>query len=55
MIRTVKKLCKYCKKPGRFHPVLRKVLCEEHRYIENNIRSLWEAITHIQLEVPRSS
>jgi len=43
------KPCKYCGKAGKFEPVLRKVLCEEHRDVQRNFRSLWEAISEIQL------
>jgi len=43
------KLCKYCKKQGKFDPIMRKVLCEEHRDIYLNFRSVWEAITDLQL------
>jgi|TARA_Y100000310_G_scaffold267095_1_gene278921 hypothetical protein len=43
------KLCKYCKKPGTFDPVMRKVLCEEHKDIYLNLRSVWQAIADLQL------
>jgi len=43
------KLCKYCKKPGKYNPLLGKVLCEDHSDIYMNLRSVWEAITDLQL------
>ena len=43
------KRCKYCKKPGSFDPLLHKVLCEDHKDIYLNFRSVWQAIANIQM------
>lgn len=43
------KECKYCKQPGEFDRLLGKVLCEEHRDIYRNLRSVWEAVAELQL------
>ena len=43
------KLCKYCKQSGDFDRILGKVLCEEHKDIFLNFRSLWQAVAEIQL------
>ena len=43
------KRCKYCKKPGSYEPLLHKVLCENHRDIYLNLRSIWTAISEIQM------
>lgn len=42
------KLCKYCKKEGKYDPMMHKVLCEDHRDIYLNIRSIWNAIVDLQ-------
>tara|TARA_Y100000034_G_scaffold9468_2_gene10127 strand:+ start:5688 stop:5840 length:153 start_codon:yes stop_codon:yes gene_type:complete len=43
------KLCKYCKKPGKYNSLLGKVLCEDHGDVYMNLRSVLEAITDLQL------
>ncbi|MBI4154731.1 hypothetical protein HY498_01455 [Candidatus Woesearchaeota archaeon] len=48
------KLCKYCKKPGIYDRFLGNVLCDEHRDIYLNLRSVWEAIADIQMENARN-
>ncbi|MDD5331478.1 MAG: hypothetical protein PHE43_01485 [Candidatus Nanoarchaeia archaeon] len=48
------KRCKYCKKPGKLDPLTGKVLCPEHRDIQMNLKSIWQAIAIIQSEMPRN-
>ncbi|MFH1592719.1 MAG: hypothetical protein ABIB47_05120 [Candidatus Woesearchaeota archaeon] len=43
------KLCKYCKKPGKFNPILRRVLCDEHQEMDMQFRSMWQAIVDLQM------
>ena len=47
------KPCKYCKDAGRYYPAIGKVLCPSHAEYKNQIRSIWKAIAHMQLEMPR--
>lgn len=47
------KLCKYCKKQGKFNPTLRRILCNEHQEMDMQFRSLWKAIVDLQMS-PRS-
>ena len=45
------KLCKYCRKEGKFDRNIRKVLCDEHRYFENQVRHLWIAVSDLQFGI----
>ena len=42
--------CKYCRKPGRYDQLLHKTLCEDHKDVYMNIRTLWQAIAEIQMD-----
>jgi len=43
-------MCKYCKKPGKFDPISRKVMCYQHRKVAFQSRELIRSIAMVHVE-----